>query len=86
MLSPTPPFGWSTAALAIVIAITYFLATAVRRFLVIPTLIGRFIHLRPLLVISVLLIGTSVGGVLGLLLAVPIAAVAQILLTTSTAR
>ena len=48
--------------------------------LVIPTLIGRIVHLHPVLVIFVLLIGTSLGGILGLLLAVPTAAVVRILL------
>jgi hypothetical protein len=79
-LDPTPPFGWSNVTLAIAIAITYFVLRQLEDILVIPTLIGRFTHLHPLLVISMLLVGTAIGGVLGLLLAVPIAAVARILL------
>lgn len=79
-LSPTPPFGWSNTTLAIVVAITYLTLRQLEDILVIPTLIGRIVHLHPLLVIFVLLIGTSIGGVLGLLLAVPVAAVLRILL------
>lgn len=79
-LAPTPPFGWSNMTLAIAVAITYFVLRQLEDILVIPTLIGRIIHLHPLLVISMLLIGTAIGGVLGLLLAVPIAGVVRILL------
>ena len=79
-LSPTPPFGWSNATLAIVVAITYLTLRQLEDILVIPTLIGRIVHLHPVLVIFVLLIGTSLGGILGLLLAVPTAAVVRILL------
>lgn len=79
-LDPTPPFGWSNATLAIVVAITYLTLRQLEDILIIPTLIGRIIHLHPLLVIFFLLIGTSIGGILGLLLAVPTAAVLRILL------
>jgi predicted PurR-regulated permease PerM len=40
--------------------------------LVAPRLLGRFTGLRPLLVLGALLIGTKVGGLLGLVLAVPL--------------
>ncbi|MFN8539827.1 MAG: AI-2E family transporter [Thermomicrobiales bacterium] len=79
-LDPTPPFGWSNLTLAIAVAVIYFALRQLEDILVIPTLIGRIVHLHPLLLMSMLLIGTAIGGVLGLLLAVPIAAVARILL------
>ncbi len=79
-LDPSPPFGWSNLMQAAAIAITYFTLRQLEDILVIPNLIGRIIHLHPLLVISMLLVGTAIGGILGLLLAVPIAAVARILL------
>ena len=79
-LAPDPPFGWSNTTLAIAIGVTYFVLRQLEDVLVIPTLIGRIVHLHPLLVIFVLLIGTTIGGVLGLLLAVPSAAVVKILL------
>ena len=79
-LDPTPPFGWSNLTLVIAVGITYLVLRQLEDILVIPTLIGRIIHLHPLLVISMLLVGTAIGGVLGLLLAVPIAGVARILL------
>jgi predicted PurR-regulated permease PerM len=81
LFDPTPPFGWSNVTLAIVVAVTYFVLRQAEDILVIPTLIGRIVHLHPLLVIFILLIGTAVGGILGLLLAVPTAAVLRILTT-----
>ncbi len=38
-----------------------------------PRLLGRFTGLRPIWVLIALLVGTNVGGVLGLLIAVPVA-------------
>ncbi|HET7092806.1 MAG TPA: AI-2E family transporter, partial [Thermomicrobiales bacterium] len=72
-------FGWSNATLAIVIAATYFALRQLEDAFVIPLVIGRIVHLHPLLVIFVLVIGTTLGGPLGLILAVPIAAVIKIL-------
>lgn len=79
-LDATPRFGWSHSTLAIAVAITYFVLRQLEDNLIISTLIGRIVHLHPLLMIFVLLIGTSLGGALGLLLAVPFAAVMRILL------
>ena len=73
------PFGWSHTTLAIVVGLTYFALRQLEDSFVIPLVIGRIVHLHPLLVIFVLVIGTTLGGVLGLILAVPIAAVVKIL-------
>ena len=75
------PFGWSHLTLAIAIAVGYFALRQVEDAFVIPLVIGRIVHLHPLLVIFVVVVGTSIGGVLGLILAVPIAAVIKILAT-----
>ncbi len=74
----TTPFGWSNGTLAIVIAVTYFVLRQLEDAFVIPLVIGRIVHLHPLLVIFVLVVGTTLGGPLGLILAVPIAAVIKI--------
>ncbi len=75
------PFGWTHLTLALVVAFAYFALRQLEDALVIPTLIGRIVHLHPLLVIFCVVIGTSLGGILGLILAVPIAAVVKILVT-----
>jgi predicted PurR-regulated permease PerM len=76
---PTAPFGWSNLTLAIVVALVYFALRQLEDVFVIPNVIGRFVHLPPLLVIFVLVVGTTLGGPLGLILAVPAAAVLKII-------
>lgn len=78
LFQETAPFGWSNGTLAIVVAFTYFALRQLEDAFVIPLVIGRLVHLHPLLVILVLVIGTSLGGPLGLILAVPFAAVMKI--------
>jgi predicted PurR-regulated permease PerM len=78
---PTAPFDWSNATLAIVVALVYFALRQIEDVFVIPVVIGRIVHLNPLLVIFVLVIGTTIGGPLGLILAVPIAAVLKIIVS-----
>ncbi|HEX3301512.1 MAG TPA: AI-2E family transporter [Thermomicrobiales bacterium] len=77
----TTPFGWSHVGLAVVIGLAYFALRQAEDAFVIPTVIGRFVHLHPLLVIFCVVVGTALGGILGLILAVPIAAVLKILIS-----
>ncbi|MFM8593273.1 MAG: AI-2E family transporter, partial [Chloroflexota bacterium] len=81
LFQPTAPFGWSNTTLAIVVALVYFTLRQLEDAFVIPLVIGRIVHLHPLLVIFVLVIGTSLGGALGLILAVPMAAVLKIIMS-----
>lgn len=78
LFQDSTPFGWSHLTLALVIALAYFALRQLEDAFVIPNVIGRIVHLHPLLVIFVIVIGTSLGGMLGLIVAVPIAAVAKI--------
>ncbi len=73
------PFGWSHLSLALVIGLIYFALRQLEDAFVVPNVIGRFVHLHPLLVIFCIVVGTSIGGMLGLILAVPIAAVLKII-------
>ena len=79
LFQDTAPFGWSNLTLAVVVGLTYFALRQLEDAFVIPLVIGRIVHLHPLLVIFVLVVGTTLGGVLGLILAVPIAAVLKII-------
>jgi predicted PurR-regulated permease PerM len=81
LFQDSTPFGWSHATLAIVVGLLYFILRQMEDAFVIPLVIGRIIHLHPLLVIFVVVVGTALGGVLGLVLAVPIAAVVKIVST-----
>jgi len=77
LFQETTPFGWSHPTLAL--ALLYFALRQMEDTFVIPVVIGRIVHLHPLLVIFALVVATSLGGILGLILAVPIAAVLKIL-------
>jgi predicted PurR-regulated permease PerM len=81
LFQESTPFGWTHLTLALVVGFAYFALRQLEDALVIPTLIGRIVHLHPLLVIFCVVIGTSLGGILGLILAVPVAAVAKILVS-----
>jgi predicted PurR-regulated permease PerM len=80
LFQPTAPFDWSNTSLAIVVGVIYFALRQLEDAFVIPLVIGRFVHLNPFTVIFVLVIGTALGGPLGLILSVPIAAVTKIVI------
>jgi len=79
LLQDSTPYGWSHLTLAIVVGVGYFVLRQLEDNLIIPTLIGRVVHLNPLIVIFALLVGASTAGILGLLIAVPVASVIRIL-------
>ena len=64
----TAPFGWSNTTLAIVVGVIYFALRQIEDAFVIPLVIGRIVHLNPFTVLFVLVIGTALGGPLGLIL------------------
>ncbi len=76
----TTPFNWSPIQFAAVIGISYFALRMAQDHLIIPQLIGRVVRLHPILVIFGLLVGSTMGGILGLLLAVPTLAALKIII------
>lgn len=72
------PFGWSPTTLAIAVALTYTVLRQVEDNFVMPFVVGRLVHLHPLVVIFSVLSGATLAGILGLLLAVPVAATIKI--------
>jgi predicted PurR-regulated permease PerM len=73
-------FGWPPLMLGLAVAILYTVIRQAEDYLVVPFVIGRTVELPPLLVLFVVLAGASIAGILGLLLAVPVAAVVKIVL------
>ncbi|MDO8560981.1 MAG: AI-2E family transporter [bacterium] len=61
--------------LGLTVIVTYFIIQQIESHLIVPTVMRRTVGLNPLVVILALLIGGKLGGVLGLLLAVPLASV-----------
>ncbi len=74
------PFGWEQIAYVAVVAIMYTVLRHAEDYLVIPTVIGRAVRLHPAIVIFALLSGGAVFGLLGIVLAVPVAATLRLVL------
>lgn len=74
------PFGWSQLAYVGVVATMYTVLRQAEDYLVIPTVIGRAVRLHPAIVIFALLSGGAVFGLLGIFVAVPVAATLRLVL------
>jgi predicted PurR-regulated permease PerM len=62
------------ASVAAIVVVIYFVLRQVEDQVVMPVVIGRAVHLHPVVTIFVVLVGLSIYGVLGGLLGVPVAA------------
>jgi predicted PurR-regulated permease PerM len=62
------------------LAIVYFALRQVEDQLVMPIVVGRAVHVHPLVTIFAVLTGEKIAGVLGMILAVPIAAAVKVVL------
>ncbi len=74
------PFGWSQLAYVGVVAAMYTVLRHAEDYLVIPAVIGRAVRLHPAIVIFALLSGGAAFGLLGIVLAVPVAATSRLVL------
>jgi predicted PurR-regulated permease PerM len=80
VLQPTAPFGWSHALLAIVVGVSYFVLRMAEDNFIIPQVVGHAVHLHPVLVLFAILAGGAIAGPFGLLVGIPVVAVARLLL------
>ncbi len=80
LFQPTTPFGWSHVTYALVIALGYFVLRQLEDNIVIPSLVGKVVNLNPVIVLFAVLAGASLYGFVGILLAVPAAAVLRIII------
>lgn len=80
------PFGWSQVFYAAAIAGVYTVLRHAEDYFVVPLVIGRIVRLHPAVVIFSLLAGGAVGGLLGVLLAVPVAATTRLVLVYVNAK
>ncbi len=80
LLQGTAPFGWEPWFLAIIVVLVYFALRQFEDHFIIPNLVGHIVNVHPVFVIFAILAGGSLAGGLGLLVAIPIAAVAKIIL------
>lgn len=80
------PFGWSQLLYVAAIAVMYTILRHAEDYFVIPLVIGRIVRLHPALVIFALLSGGAVFGLIGVILAVPIAATLRLVLIYVSAK
>lgn len=64
----------------IAIIVVYFVLREFEDQIVVPQVIGRVVHLDPVITIFAVLAGEHIGGIIGVLLAVPLAAAARVVL------
>lgn len=70
----TNPWGASQLAYAGVVALMYFVLRQAEDYFVMPHVLGRAVHLHPLVVLFALTAGGVIAGLFGLIIAVPVAA------------
>jgi predicted PurR-regulated permease PerM len=80
------PFGWQQLTYVAVVAVMYTVLRHSEDYFVIPLVIGRIVRLHPAVVIFSLLAGGALFGLLGVILAVPAAATARLLLVYVAAK
>ena len=80
------PFAWPQLWYAAAVAILYTVLRHAEDYFIIPLVIGRIVLLHPAVVIFSLLAGGTVAGLLGVLLAVPFAATARLVLIYVNAK
>lgn len=76
-------FGLSQLQGAIAVIIIYFLVRQIQDYFVTPHVMGKIVRLHPLVILFAVLAGEHLLGILGVLLAVPVAATIRILLEFS---
>jgi len=73
-------FALSPEQLVLTVIIIYFIVRQFEDYFVIPHIMGKITRLHPLVILFAVLAGGHIGGVMGLILAVPVAGMLRILL------
>jgi predicted PurR-regulated permease PerM len=69
----------SNVGFVVVVAVVHVVFTQVDLNFLIPRIIGSQVHLHPMVVIIGIIVGASIGGVLGVALAAPVIASARVI-------
>jgi predicted PurR-regulated permease PerM len=77
---PTVSWGLTNVTLTLIVISAYFILRQIEDLIVIPNVVGKFIHVHPVVVLFAIFIGARIGGVLGIFLALPCSAVLKVLL------
>lgn len=80
LVTGTANFSLNPVQAAILVAAVYFVIRHFQDYFITPLIMGRLVQLHPLLVLFSVLAGGHIAGILGFLLAVPIAASIKVIL------
>ena len=90
IIAATPPiiialftsnnFGWPGWVAALVVAGMYTVLRQLEDYLVIPNVVGRVVRVHPLVALFAIFAGLQIWGVTGMVVALPVAGVARVLL------
>lgn len=83
LLGGTANFPMSPFQGAVVVIVIYTVVRQIQDYFIIPPVMGRITKLHPLIILFAVLAGEHIWGILGLILAVPVAASLRILLEYS---
>jgi predicted PurR-regulated permease PerM len=72
-------WGLTNLTLTLAVIFAYFILRQIEDLIVIPNVVGKFIHVHPIVVMFALFVGARVGGMLGVFLALPISALLKVL-------
>lgn len=86
LLTGTTHFGLTSVNAAVIVILVYFFLRQIEDYFVIPHIMGRITKLPPFIIFFAVIAGGHLGGVLGLILAVPVVAVIKIFLEYSVER
>jgi putative permease len=70
--------GWTV----LMVAAVYLAAQLIDNFLIIPLVVAKIVDLHPILVVIVIIIGAQLGGLLGMIISIPVACILKLTLTT----
>lgn len=82
-LTGTSSFGLAPIQVALVIIIVYFVVRQFQDYFITPHVMGKIVKLHPLIIFFAVISGGHIAGILGIILAVPIAATLRILIEFS---
>jgi len=80
LITGTVNFGISPIAGAVIVVIIYFFLRQTEDYFIIPQVMGKITKLPPFIIFLAVIAGGHLWGIMGLILAVPIAAIIKILL------
>lgn len=78
MVSPEASIGTTPAITLLILTSVYFLAQLIDVLFVIPLVVAKIVDLHPVTVVVMIIVGAEVGGILGMMISVPVASAVKL--------